>query len=153
MAYEISYSVTMEAEAAIAMLEEKKVALSEAIDAWLVDSAELVRDTEREKASHGASGELQRSIDITYDLPAKTALIAPGASYAGYVELGTTPHMPPVDAITPWAEMHGLNPWAVAMGIKKHGTAAHPFVKPTIDELTPELLASAELAVAKVVGA
>jgi len=42
-----------------------------------------------------------------------------------YLKHGTRPHMPPVDAITPWAEDHGIAPWALAMSIKKKGTRAN----------------------------
>lgn len=48
--------------------------------------------------------------------------------YGKYVDEGTKPHMPPVEAIRPWAESKGLNAWAVAMNIKKYGTREHPFI-------------------------
>lgn len=152
MASNIEYTVTMEASEAIAALDGAAVALGDALDAWLIDSAELVKTTEQAKASQGVTGDLKKSIAIDYDMKARTATIAPQADYALYVELGTRPHMPPVDAITPWAEMHGLNPWAVAMGIKKHGTQPHPFVQPTVEETEPVILSNAEIAVAKVIG-
>ena len=36
--------------------------------------------------------------------------------------------LPPINAITPWAKSKGINPWAVAMSIKRFGTKPHPFV-------------------------
>lgn len=45
------------------------------------------------------------------------------AGHTPYVLTGTRPHMPPVSAIAPWARRHGMDPWAVAMGIKKGGTS------------------------------
>jgi hypothetical protein len=48
--------------------------------------------------------------------------------YGIYLDSGTEPHMPPVDAIRPWAEARGLNAWGVAMNIKKYGTRAQPFL-------------------------
>jgi hypothetical protein len=152
VAYSIEYAVTMEAGEAVAALEGAAVELGTALDAWLIESAELVKQTEQEKVSVGVTGDLQKSIGIEYDMKNRTAVVAPGESYALGVELGTGPHMPPVDALTPWAEMHGLNPWAVAMGIKKHGTAPHPFVQPTVEETRPVILSNAEIAVAKIIG-
>lgn len=55
------------------------------------------------------------------------------ASYAQYVEFGTGPHMPPVDVLTPWANKRGINPWALAMSIKKKGTKANPFLQRSLD--------------------
>lgn len=53
--------------------------------------------------------------------------------YALFVHEGTPPHMPPIAAITPWANKKGINPWAVAMSIKKKGTKANPFLKRAAD--------------------
>lgn len=74
----------------------------------------------------GASGNLRRSVTFKF-LNRLSVRIEPQAKYADYVETGTKPHMPPVSAITPWARIKGLNPWAVARGIAKHGTKAHPY--------------------------
>lgn len=62
------------------------------------------------------------------------------AGYAAYVEFGTRPHMPPVDAITPWALMHGIDPWRLAYHIKHHGTKAHPFMRPAFISEVPDYL-------------
>jgi len=48
--------------------------------------------------------------------------------YGKFVDEGTKPHMPPVDAIEEWAEAKGLNAWAVAINIKRYGTEPHPFI-------------------------
>ena len=45
------------------------------------------------------------------------------AKHTGAVIYGTRPHMPPVSAIAGWAKRRGMDPWAVAMGIKKAGTS------------------------------
>jgi hypothetical protein len=57
----------------------------------------------------------------------------PSLKYPLYVYMGTKPHMPPVDAIKDWAESKGINPWALAMSIKKKGTKANKFVDRTFD--------------------
>jgi hypothetical protein len=53
--------------------------------------------------------------------------------YALYVEKGTGPHMPPVDALRPWAGKVLGDPelaWPVAINISKYGTQAQPFLEP-----------------------
>lgn len=55
--------------------------------------------------------------------------------YASAVEMWSRPHMPPVGSasdpfsLASWARKKNLNPRAVAMGIKKKGTRANPFMK------------------------
>lgn len=50
--------------------------------------------------------------------------------YGLFLDSGTKPHMPPVDAIDRWIKDKGLNlnAWAVATNIKKFGTKAQPFL-------------------------
>jgi len=50
----------------------------------------------------------------------------------------STPHFPPVQAITPWATKRGLNPYAVAKGIAKKGTPLVPFFKIAVRETVEE---------------
>lgn len=81
----------------------------------------------------GASGNLRRS--VTFNFKNRLSVrIEPQAQYADYVEFGTRPHYPPIGAITPWARIKGLNPYAVARGIAKHGTKAHPYEAKTAQE-------------------
>jgi len=55
------------------------------------------------------------------------------APYAAAVHEGTRPHMPPVQAILPWAARHGADPFAVARGIALHGTKPQPFLRKGFD--------------------
>ena len=51
-----------------------------------------------------------------------------------YIEWGTPPHMPPVDALKGWSrrKLGDENlAWAVAYSIKKRGTRPYPFIRPT----------------------
>lgn len=48
--------------------------------------------------------------------------------YSGFIQTGTAPHFPPIDAITPWATAKGIPPWALAISISKKGTKANPFM-------------------------
>lgn len=55
------------------------------------------------------------------------------APYALFVHEGTKPHFPPLDAITPWANRHGIPPFMVAMSIAAKGTKGVPFFDLAID--------------------
>lgn len=52
------------------------------------------------------------------------------AKYWPFVEYGTRPHWPPIAAITPWANLHGIPPFLVARAIARRGTRAQPFIMP-----------------------
>lgn len=97
----------------------------------LKESATIVHHKEIQEVPRGVTGHLAKSIHET--VTSLVAVIGPdhNLKYAIYVEKGTKPHMPPVDAISAWATSKGLNPWAVAMSIKKNGTKANPFVERT----------------------
>jgi len=54
--------------------------------------------------------------------------------YASFLEHGTSPHWPPIDALKGWAERHGFEkPFLVAQSIAENGTPAQPFFKPACD--------------------
>lgn len=60
------------------------------------------------------------------------------SKYATFVEKGTKPHFPPIDAITPWAVSKGLSPFLVARAISIHGTKPNPFLERAITESKDE---------------
>lgn len=68
--------------------------------------------------------------------------------YWKYIEYGTAPHMPPVDAMEEWVKVKfGLAgkdaqnaAWAVAMHIKKFGTMPYPFVRSTKINDVPNIM-------------
>ena len=64
-----------------------------------------------------------------------------------WLEEGTRPHMPPVAAITPWAKDHDIDPWALAMIIKKEGTKAQPFIDRAMRDTEPLITPGIEAAV------
>ena len=97
----------------------------------LKESADVIQHREVKEVPRGASGKLAKSIHQLVTEVAATIGPDHKLKYAIYVEKGTKPHMPPVDALKAWAEQKGLNPWAVAMSIKKKGTKANPFVERT----------------------
>lgn len=54
--------------------------------------------------------------------------------YAVYLEHGTSPHWPPIDALEGWASRHGFEtPFLAAQAIAENGTPAYPFFKPAVD--------------------
>ena len=72
------------------------------------------------------------NIELTISIP----------EYAKFVEWGTLPHMPPVEAIRDWLRVKGMPQelaWAVAMAIKKNGTRPQPFIRPIFNNKIPEL--------------
>lgn len=73
--------------------------------------------------------------------------------YALWVEVGTGPHMPPVDAIRDWAAQKLGAPelaWPIAIAISKRGTREQPFLRPAADEAYPKLADNVKAAWGKV---
>lgn len=107
---------------------------------------------EKTEAPFGVSGILRDNWQLTTGR--FTGQIVSMAPYAAAVHEGTAPHMPPVDAITPWANKRGISPWAVAMSIKKKGTKANPFLTRAIndveDNISDDFANALEQAVAQV---
>ncbi len=57
--------------------------------------------------------------------------IGPTAPHGPYVEWGTKPHFPPLDALEGWARRHGFDSaWPIAKKISEKGTPAKPFLLP-----------------------
>ena len=96
--------------------------------------------------THGvASGILKSGIRAKVE---GDSIIIEMEEYWKYLEYGTPPHMPPVDAIEDWVKVKfGLSgkegrsvAWAVAFHIKKYGTKPFPFVRVTLEKDYPEIL-------------
>lgn len=72
------------------------------------------------------TGQLHASINyhVSVSLTGVEAIITPDYSgrHAIFVEENTRPHWPPIAAITPWAERHGIEPFLAARAIAQHGT-------------------------------
>lgn len=87
---------------------------------------------------HGKdTGALQSSInfDITQEGDVWTISLNM-AEQGKYLEYGTPPHMPPVDALKGWAKRKLGDEklaWAVAYSIKRRGTRPFPFIRPTFN--------------------
>lgn len=101
--------------------------------------SDAIRDAKR-RVSVGTTGDLERSIIIQrvyWDRGILHGLWGTTLEYGLYVEVGTGPHMPPVDALKQWAQRHlGSEDaaWGLALHIAKHGTKEHPYLRPAADE-------------------
>jgi HK97 gp10 family phage protein len=144
----IDYTVTMDAIAVVGKLTSVAMGLDSYLNSVLVNAAYATNEEMKSKAPVGVGGSmgagLQGSIRTTYDVVAgsgnHSALIAPTAPYAAYVETGTRPHSPPAgpdSSLAQWCEMKGLNLWAVVTSIRRKGTQPHPYVEPTYRVMEP----------------
>lgn len=65
-------------------------------------------------------GALRNSID--YKIEGNSVLVGSDVSYAVDMEFGRPPgKAPSIEEITPWAQRHGISPFAVQRAIKKRG--------------------------------
>lgn len=95
---------------------------------------DIERDAREQAADNGSVdlGDLVAGIraeaqgDLTWTVTAY-------AEHSIYVEEGTRPHMPPVEALRGWADRHGMDPWPLALHIREHGTPAQPFMAPAVE--------------------
>lgn len=101
-------------------------------------------DTQREmrkEVNVGATGDLRR--DIKYKMTGRlSAVVGSQLARAEWLEEGAGPRWVSVKEGSPlrrWADMKGINPWAVQKSIAKKGTKAHPFVKPTFQVMRPRV--------------
>lgn len=82
------------------------------------------------------SGRLKSSITPDVRVKGKTVIGVVGSNknYAPYVELGTKPHWPPLDALKVWAARHGTTAYVVARGIAKKGTKPYKYLQGAYDK-------------------
>ncbi len=73
------------------------------------------------------TGKLKSSWDLQVGFLRGT--LEPTANYAVFVHEGTRPHFPPISAIAPWAQRHGIPPFLVARSIARRGTQGIPFLQ------------------------
>jgi HK97 gp10 family phage protein len=91
----------------------------------------------------GVTGALQQSIQagtITVTDDNVEAVVEANADYASFLEFGTRPHFPPMDALRDWcAKFLGDERLAfvVARAISRRGTLARPFMGPALMENMP----------------
>ena len=97
---------------------------------------------------HGAdTGELKSSIIVKVE---NNSIIIEMSEQGKYIEFGTPPHMPPVEALQGWVRRkwgagskdgdpkNMAAAWRLAYAIKRRGTRPYPFIRPTFNnELIP----------------
>jgi hypothetical protein len=89
------------------------------------------------------TGALKNSIGPEFDSasPMRWVRVGTNQQSAAPMEFGARPHFPPVRAITPWAQRHGIDPFALALSIARKGTKPHPFLKPALEESVGDIRA------------
>lgn len=132
---------TVTADEVIGMLATASAGLSSVVGEQITLASSFVANLMRLRAPVGVNGALRDSIDSLIAITPLTATseIKPHVSYADAVELGSKPHRPPIGPLQAWADMHGINVWALAASIAKKGTQPHPYIQPTYDD-TAELV-------------
>lgn len=104
--------------------------------------AKVVIDA-REYVPTGVTGTLSQSIqagDVVVTDDNIVAFVVANADYASFVEFGTRPHFPPIEALRDWcAKFLGDESLAfvVARAISRRGTLAHPFMGPALLQNMP----------------
>lgn len=106
--------------------------------AMVVSTFKVKNDIQEKITNKGISntGELRRSVTVIEASPYK-GIVGVGEKYGAFVEFGTSPHFPPVDAIERWAQTKLGQPglgFIIAKKIAREGTEAQPFVEPTYQE-------------------
>lgn len=87
-------------------------------------------------------GAYRQSIKYKYSAANLEAVIGPDISYALPLETGSKPHwvsVKPGSSLRKWAEVKGIDPYAIRQHIATHGTKANPVVKRTYDALADQV--------------
>lgn len=109
--------------------------MADPVDQFLYNFGHSVLDHADRRAPTD-TGKMKRSLRFNW-LPWAATVRArtPG----GWVDQGTKPHWPPVAALKGWAKRHGMNPYAVAAGIAKHGTKKTEWFTAAVEDAKREL--------------
>jgi hypothetical protein len=87
------------------------------------------------------TGNLANSILAELSPTAIEAEIGPVAKYGPYVEFGTRPHFPPMEALEAWARHHGFeSAWPICKVIAERGLRARPYLGPAYEDFAGELM-------------
>lgn len=106
------------------------------VQACQITQAKIVNDARASAPVYLTT--LRQSIlpgDIEVSRSNVKAYVVANADYAAYVEFGSRPHWPPVDALKGWAQKKLGDEslaFVVARGIAQNGTPAKPFLGPAV---------------------
>lgn len=70
----------------------------------------------------------RRQGDIT------VGVVGSNVHYAPFMELGTRPHWPPIDALETWARRHGTTAFLVARAIARRGLRPRRYLQRALDD-------------------
>ncbi len=118
----------------IAEKKRRKVALQ------VMRSAQDIRTNAMDKLKREKAfdlGQTHDSILAEIDEDKLLAEVGPTAPQGPYIEYGTQPHFPPIDALEGWAKRHGIPAFLVARAIASRGTFARPYLGPAYEVVAP----------------
>lgn len=126
----IQLTVTGHEEVQAGVRRGSEVTASEVHDA--MEYSMLLLESSMRRDAPRSTGQLAGSVtsSITGTGANLTGRVGPQAGYAMFVEKGTRPHWPPLNALAPWARRHGVPLFLAARAIARRGTRAQPFVGP-----------------------
>ena len=88
------------------------------------------------------TGNLSRSYTTEMTDGGRTAEVGSVLLYALFVEFGTRPHFPPMEALESWARRHGFeSAWPVCKAIAEKGLQARPHLFPAFEATVSDFLA------------
>lgn len=61
-------------------------------------------------------------------------IVGSNIAYSIFMELGTRPHWPPLDALRTWARRHGTTAYVVARAIARRGLRPRLFLRRALDD-------------------
>lgn len=92
-----------------------------------------------------ASGWLKDHIDYNLKVEGDKIILSYNMpEYGKYVEYGTPPHFPPLEAIEEWCVDKGIDKdaaYPIAKAIERRGTRPQPFIRPFIHQKLAGILA------------
>lgn len=96
------------------------------------------------------TGNLANSVLAEFSPKEIEAEIGPTAKYGPYVEFGTRPHFPPMEALEAWARHHGFeSAWPICKAIAERGLRARPYLTPAFEDFEGELIIRLQRAMEK----
>jgi HK97 gp10 family phage protein len=84
-----------------------------------------------------ATGAMSKDIQMRSSKGGAVYAVGCMATYAPYVEFGTKPHFPPLEAIRQWCAVRGIDvklAYPIARAIARRGIPARPFLYPAFLE-------------------
>ena len=130
----IAMSVQMIGDERFRRLAQDTAFVSGPLRTFLARSGFTV-EAEAKRRSPVDTGRLRAS--IATDVQPFMVSIGSNVKYAPFVEFGTRPHFPPLQAMQPWARRHGFpsgnaGAFLVAKAIARRGTKPKPFLVPAL---------------------